>query len=114
MRFALLSLFLTSAAVPAVAAQSFDGAWTLNVTTRNGSCDSYAWEVAISQGRIQTPPNLPVSGSGRVTPAGVVSVQFTRGSDVMTASGSASGRQASGNWKAPSLSCSGSWRAVRH
>ena len=114
MRFLLVPLILASAAVPAAAAQPFDGAWTLNVTTRSGTCDSYAWEVGISQGRIETPANVPVAGSGRVTPTGNVSVRFTRGADVMTASGSASGGRASGQWRAPTLDCSGSWQAVRH
>lgn len=106
-------LALAVSALPAAAAQPYDGSWLLSVTTQSGTCSSYSWDVSITEGRIQTPSGLPVTGSGNVTSGGKVAVQFTTGSDVMTASGQANRNVASGRWNAPTLACSGAWSAQR-
>ena len=104
---------ILSAASPALAAQPFDGEWTMSAATREGTCAVYTFEVGIVDGRIQTPAGVAISGSGMVSPKGRVAVTFVAGSNTISASGQASKATASGRWEAPTLACSGSWSAQR-
>jgi hypothetical protein len=99
--------------VSATAAQPFDGSWQVNVATQNGSCGAYSSEIVITEGRIVTPPGVLISGSGNVSPAGRIAVEFIAGTSSIKASGQAKRSSAQGQWLAPSLSCSGNWRAYR-
>lgn len=105
-------LFLAGAS-PLGAAQPYDGSWTLTTATRVGTCNPYTLDVGISDGRIQTPAGVLVSGAGSVSPSGHVSVKFVAGSNVISASGRAFKATASGRWNAPTLACSGKWSAQR-
>lgn len=106
-------LVLLASAIPAAAGQPFDGSWSMSASTQSGACSSYSFELGIADGRIQTPAGVLVSGSGQVTASGVVGVNFTAGSDVISASGRAKRTIASGRWTAPTLACSGTWQAQR-
>ena len=107
-----LALVLLTTAWPA-AADPFDGSWIMSADTLEGSCGTYTFDVGIIDGRIQTPPNVPISGTGSINAKGAVNVQFTAASNVITASGHASKGGAFGRWTAPSMACAGSWRAQR-
>ena len=109
----LTPVVLLALASPALAAQPNDGSWTMSASTQSGTCSSYSFEVGIVDGRIQTPPGVPVAGTGSVSAAGAVAVSFTAGSDVISASGRAKRGTASGRWNAPTLACSGVWVAQR-
>ena len=116
-RFSAAALALacsTLAMAPARAAQPFDGQWSVEVITEKGTCDSaYRWDLAIANGQIAAVQGMPAGASGSISPKGLVRANFTRGSDRMVASGSASGKWATGQWTAASLQCSGRWRAER-
>lgn len=99
---------------PAFAAQPFDGTWSVEVVTEKGDCDrAYRWDLTIADGHIATTADMPARASGAVSKKGAVSVQFQSGSDSLSATGTASGKWATGTWASPSRSCSGRWRAER-
>ena len=110
-RIACIVLLATT--VSATAAQPFDGSWLVNVATQVGNCGTYSSELLISEGRIATPPGTLVSGSGTVSRSGRVAVHFSAGSSSINASGQAKRLAAQGRWRAPTLSCSGTWQAAR-
>ena len=112
-RFAqMYQLHVWLATASAMAAEPFDGSWLVSVMTREGSCGTYSSELLISQGRIGTPPGVLVSGSGKVIWVGVA-VDFVSASSAIRASGRAKKSAAQGHWRAPTLSCSGTWQALR-
>lgn len=113
MRTRLLVLIAIATASPALAAQPYDGSWTMSTATGEGGCGPQSFEVGIKEGRIETPAGVPISGSGTVSAKGRVAVAFLAGSNTINASGQASKATASGRWQAPTLGCSGSWSAQR-
>ena len=91
----------------------FDGTWNLSATTTAGSCSSYGFRVSVINGRVVSPG---VGGvSGRVTPAGNVSVTVRQSSGVVSGAGRLSSRSGTGRWTARSASgrCVGYWQASR-
>ena len=110
-RIACLAWLATT--VSATAAQPFDGSWQVSVATQNGSCGTYSMELVITEGRIGTPPGVLISGSGKVSRAGRIEVDFAADSFSIRASGRAKGSAAQGRRLAQTLSCSGTWQAVR-
>ena len=109
----LACLILLATTVSASAAQPFDGSWRVSVATQTGSCGTYSSELVITEGRIGTPPGVLISGSGNVSRAGRIAVEFVAGSSSIKASGQAKRSAAQGRWQSPTLSCSGTWQAVR-
>src|SRR5215471_15252096 len=92
---------------------SFDGTWNLSATTTAGSCGSYGFRVSVINGRVVSPG---VGGvSGRVTPAGTVSVIVRQSSGAVSGTGHLSARSGAGRWvaRAPSGRCVGYWHAHR-
>jgi hypothetical protein len=106
-------LFALVSGDSAWAAQPFDGTSAVSVTRKEGSCQSYTWDIEIAGGRIGTAASTLVKGSGSVSPRGVVSVSFVYGSAAVHAHGNARGSTAHGHWKAPLLGCAGVWQASR-
>ena len=105
-----LGLAGTSAAQ---SANTFDGRWSVQLVTRQGNCDpTYSWSVAVSDGRIAD-TGMFVQAAGAIDERGRVRLQITHGSDIVAASGRASGPVAQGAWRSPTLQCSGAWRAER-
>ena len=91
----------------------FDGTWNLSASTTAGSCGSYGFRVSVIHGRVVSPG---VSGvSGRVTPAGNVSVTVRQSSGVVSGAGRLGARSGSGRWTARSQTgrCVGYWQARR-
>ena len=102
-----------SSVVAAEAADRFDGRWSVQLVTEQGGCDaSYNWSVAVNNGQIQN-GGFFVQTAGSIDPRGRVVLQVTHGSDVVAASGRASGQTAQGAWRSPTMQCSGAWRAER-
>ncbi len=98
----------------ALAAQPYDGRWSVEVITERGSCDqAYRWDLEVANGKVAAGADMPAQASGAVSSKGAVAMDFSRGADRVSAKGSASGKWASGEWSSPSLGCSGRWRAER-
>jgi hypothetical protein len=90
------------AAVPSADAASFDGPWSVVVTTRSGACDaSYRYGVMIRGGNVSYVGGGPVS----VSAAGQSAV----------GSGRLSNGRGGGTWRGQggSGSCSGTWSATQ-
>jgi hypothetical protein len=98
--------------LPATAAGSYDGKWSVSVVTEQGACDAYRWDLGIAGNRIDE-RGLLAQASGHVDPRGAVSVTFTRGSDQLAATGVLSGLDGSGRWNLPNRQCSGRWKAEK-
>jgi len=97
-----------------VGAKSFDGRWSVEVITEKGDCDkAYRWSVGIRGDRIADVGDQVAHASGSVDRSGRVRARFTHGADILTASGSLSGKWGQGVWNAPSRACSGRWVAER-
>lgn len=123
LRIALPLAAILFAAQPSLAARrpsrpfhasAFDGRWSVEVITEKGTCDqAYRWSVGIKDNRIADIGDQVAQASGGVDRRGRLMVRFTRGADVLTASGSLSGKWGQGLWSAPNHDCSGRWVAER-
>ncbi len=89
----------------------FDGTWSLSANTTAGSCGSYGFRVNVINGRVVSPSVAGVSG--RVTPAGSVSVTVRQRNGIVSGTGRLSARWGTGRWTArsPSGRCVGYWQA---
>ena len=108
--FALTAFFAT----PSAEAASFDGPWSVVVTTKNGPCDqSYRYGVMIRGGSVSYLGGGAVSVSGRVTPSGHVNVTVSAGGQSANGSGRLSSGRGGGTWRGqgPQGACSGVWSA---
>lgn len=94
-------------------AANYDGRWDVSVVTRSGSCDSYRWNIGINDGTVTDVQGLTGNSSGGIASNGKVKITLTRGSDVLHATGSASGTDATGTWELPSRQCSGTWEGKK-
>jgi hypothetical protein len=92
----------------------YDGRWSVEVITDQGTCDrAYRWSIGIRGGRITDIGDNIAQASGKIAPNGRVSVLLTRGSDRLMATGALDREEGSGTWQAPSRQCAGRWRAER-
>ena len=108
--FALTTFF----SAPSAEAASFDGPWSVVVTTKNGPCDqSYRYGVMIRGGSVSYLGGGAVSVSGRVTPSGRVNVTVSAAGQSANGSGRLSGGRGGGTWRGqgPQGACSGVWSA---
>ena|SRR5258708_6909777 len=115
---ALATVFAVTsfATAPSADAASFDGRWSLLVTTRSGPCDqSYRYAVMVRDGHVSHLGGGSVSASGRVSPSGQVSVSVSTGAQSAHGAGRLSGGRGGGAWRGqgPSGTCSGVWSAVQ-
>jgi hypothetical protein len=104
------------AAVPSANAASFDGPWSVVVTTRSGPCDpSYRYGVMIRGGNVSYLGGGAVSVSGRVSKSGHVSVSVSTAGQSAVGSGRLSNGRGGGTWRGQgsSGSCSGTWSATQ-
>jgi hypothetical protein len=113
---AAIALSASSWAVPAaMAAKSYDGAWSVLVVTDSGDCDrAYRYALHIAGGRISyDDPNFNVSG--HVDPRGHVNVTISSGGKRANGTGQLTGNSGQGHWSGHSStsSCSGHWEAER-
>jgi len=110
--FAIAAVFAAASAYAA----SFDGPWSVLVSTRSGPCDqTYRYGVVISNGVVQYAGGGPVSLTGRVTSSGSVSVRVSSGPQWAVGSGRLSRTSGGGSWhgQGPSGACRGTWSASR-
>ncbi len=107
----LTALCLVSMSSMAANAAGFDGRWSVSVVNRSGTCDSYRWNVGIARGKVTDIEGQTGSAAGGIAGNGAVSIRLTNGSDVLTASGRASGPSAFGSWASPTRGCKGTWTA---
>lgn len=115
---ACVAAFLALAGVfapTAARAASFDGDWTVAITTLRGSCDSgVTFAVGIRSGAVYARGNA-FSASGRVAPGGAVTVSVTSDGASASGSGRLRGNSGGGTWRGSGSrgACSGSWSASR-
>ncbi len=95
-------------------AHPFDGNWSVQVITEQGECDrAYRWNIGVRNGRVAEMQDNVARASGEIARNGRVAVTFTRGADVLSATGTLRGDFGRGNWTAPSRKCAGRWDAER-
>jgi hypothetical protein len=112
-RLALPALTLLIAASSASAAGVYDGQWSVQLVTHEGSCSaSYNWSVDVTDNRIAD-PGMFVQTAGEIDPRGRVVLHITHGSDIVAASGKIEGATARGAWRSPTSRCAGAWTAQR-
>jgi hypothetical protein len=94
----------------------YDGAWSVLIVTRSGSCEpTYRYGVQISDGNVTYDGGGPITMQGRVTPKGAVRVIVQAGSQWADGSGRLNRNQGGGIWKGQGMSsaCAGVWQAER-
>jgi len=112
MRGALPALLVLSAmtlfVAPAIAQTDYDGAWTVTVVTKTGSCQpTTSYPLVVTDGNVSGAADL----SGSVGRNGMVRASL-RGAH---ANGQLSGNAGSGRWNSASagMPCSGRWMATK-
>jgi hypothetical protein len=111
---ALLLAVVSSMQQPADAVPSYDGVWSVVITTRSGICDgSYRYPIRISKGNVQNAGNAAVQITGKVGKNGSVIVNLTAGDKTATGTGRLSGKTGSGSWSGGNGACTGEWQAER-
>ena len=112
-----LALAASAAATSAAFARTlYDGAWSVLIVTRSGSCDpTYRYGVQISDGNVVYDGGGLVTMQGRVTPKGAVRVIVQGGGQWADGSGMLKRNQGGGVWKGQGASsaCAGIWQAER-
>jgi hypothetical protein len=112
-----LTAFLAASGSSAAFARSiYDGAWSVLIITKSGSCDpSYRYGVEISDGNVTYQGGGPITLQGRVTPKGAVRVILQAGSQWADGSGRLKGNTGGGVWRGQGSgsTCAGVWRADR-
>jgi hypothetical protein len=107
---------LAATAGTASARTIYDGAWSVLIMTKNGSCDpSYRYGVQIDNGMVTYQGGGLISMQGRVTPKGAVRVIVTAGSQYADGTGKLTRNRGGGVWQGQGMSsaCSGTWLAER-
>jgi hypothetical protein len=106
-----LLLLAGTLSVQPAAASSFDGQWSVRITSSNSVCgDGATVSIGISDGQIAS-TNAAVSASGRVADAGQISVTLISGIKRAMGYGRLDATSGSGTWRGPM--CSGTWTAQR-
>jgi len=105
------SLLAALAAATPAAAASFDGDWSVQITSSNAACSSGASvSLEINNGQVASNTSA-VTASGRVAEAGAIRVTLASGMKRAVGSGVLTGTSGSGTWRA--ALCSGTWTAQR-
>ncbi|WP_457092964.1 hypothetical protein [Microvirga sp. P5_D2] len=111
------ALVLATLAIPPAHAQTrqFDGTWSVEVVTEQGSCDrAYRYSVIVQNGqaRYGGPENFDINGQVRSN--GSVAASISRGQDRANVSGRLSGATGRGSWTTSGgRTCSGYWNAEK-
>ncbi len=91
---------------------SFDGEWSVAISTSYGSCSNYRVGVRIASGHVYASGG-DYSASGSVNRSGGISVSVSNSSGSAYGSGRLRGAQGAGRWRTRSGECAGSWYASR-
>ena len=114
--FSLPSLVLAggvmvAAASSALGAGLYDGRWSVNMRTDDGSCGSgRTVAVNVEEGRATYAGSEQVTATGTIPDSGRLSLRFSYGSDTLDARGAMRGGIGSGSWVSNG-GCRGSWSA---
>jgi len=107
-----LGLTALAVAMPAAAAPSYDGLWSVLIVTEQGDCDrAYRYPVRITGGALANAGDSPINISGKVGGNGAVTVHVSYGQKSAMGSGRLSGKAGGGSWKGGA--CAGTWEAER-
>jgi hypothetical protein len=114
----ILALAVSAAATTgaALARTVYDGAWSVLIVTRSGSCDpAYRYGLQISDGNVIYDGGGPITMQGRVTPNGTVRVIVQGGGQWADGYGKLTRNQGSGIWRGQgaTTACAGVWQAER-
>jgi hypothetical protein len=94
--------------------QNRDGIYTVDIVTRQGSCDrDYHWLIAVSDGRVSSAGKSLMEASGQISRRGIVNLAFEGFGQVATVTGRLAKGAGSGTWSSTTMQCAGSWRATR-
>jgi hypothetical protein len=108
-------LAVAAASAPTLThAATFDGPWSVVVTTRSGPCDpSYRYGMLIRGTQVSYLGGGAVNVWGSVSPSGAVNVSVSSGGQSAHGSGRLSNGRGGGTWRGqgPSGTCSGTWSA---
>jgi hypothetical protein len=113
---ATCGLLAASAASAFARSDKFDGMYSIQVTTQDGSCGNSRWTVKVAGAQIASvsPNTANISALGIVESDGVVSMTFRGGANqVAHVGGQIKGRSGKGTWSAPTLLCGGVWNAQK-
>jgi hypothetical protein len=92
----------------------FDGDWAIEAVVQSGRCvPSYHFPVGIQNGQLTYFGSPLPDVTGGINPGGRVNIRFVRGTYSLIGTGRLQGRSGSGDWSAPSVQCSGQWRAEK-
>jgi hypothetical protein len=111
---ATAALAFAGVAAPAAYAASFDGNWTVAITTTRGACDSgVTFLVQIHGGHVSGRGSISIGG--RVASNGAVSVHVSDGTSHASGSGRLHGSSGGGSWQGSGSRgvCAGTWTASR-
>jgi hypothetical protein len=111
---AVAAMTFAAAVDSARAANPYDGAWHVQITTVRGTCTSGAgFGLQVRNGVVNGYGGYGVSG--RVSPNGAVRVTVSSGDQSASGSGRLRGNSGSGSWRGAGNqgSCSGYWTASR-
>jgi hypothetical protein len=114
--WSLCALATALSCAPAAAqTRRFDGTWSVEVVTEQGSCDrAYRYSVIVENGRARYGGRENFQVNGRVQPNGAVNASISRGQDRAEVRGRLSDGTGRGNWATRgSRTCSGYWNAER-
>ena len=114
---ALTTVLAAAVAVPSDAAPrarvaSFDGEWSVAISTSYGNCNNYRAALRIVGGRIQS-ASSDFNAAGYVTPGGGISVAVASSAGSAYGTGRLRGAQGAGNWRTRSGECAGTWYATK-
>jgi hypothetical protein len=97
---------------PAEAVPSFDGSWSVVITTDAGGCEpSYRTSIRIQKGHFFNAGTGQFTLQGSVDPQGGVKVKVSKGDNSANGTGRLNARSGGGTWAGGP--CAGRWQAER-
>jgi hypothetical protein len=109
---ALSAATLIAAAIPAIAATTYDGLWSVVIVTEKGVCDRvFRYPIRISNASLVNAGDSAVIIKGSVRDNGSLTVTVSDGDRSVVGSGRLSGAGGAGSWRGGD--CSGTWEAER-
>jgi hypothetical protein len=91
---------------------SFDGEWSVSISTAYGNCGSFRAGIRIAGGRVYSSGG-DFNASGTVNGSGGISVRVSSSQGSAYGSGRLHGSQGGGRWRTNSGECGGNWYASR-
>src|ERR1700730_11757002 len=106
----LSAVTLIAPAIPASAATTYDGLWSVVIVTEKGTCDRvFRYPIRISNASLVNAGDSAVTIKGSVRDNGSLTVTVSDGGKNVTGSGRLSGATGAGSWSGGD--CSGTWEA---